>query len=356
MPAPSPNLCACPAPTSTTAPRPSTTRLSGSYLTNGPKTCFYDDNGKMVYGEKEFKKAWYYLHPSSGARAESEFVRLSGAYLDNGPKTVYYGSDGKMAYGEKQVGGEWYYLNPSTGARTENSFVQLGGAYLDNGPKTVYYDELGRMAHGWAAAGGNVWWFNEASGNREYVSDYFTGAYLDNGPKTVYYDELGRMAHGWAAAGGNVWWFNEASGNREYVSDYFTQAWRKAQGFASSTPYLVLSDYYGCRVTIFEGSKGNWKPLHCWVSSPGAYSTPTVMGTFKVADRGYSFGHGYTCYYWTQFYGDYLFHSIKYYEGTWTPMDGRLGYNISQGCVRLDPNNAYWIYKNIPRGTTVHSY
>lgn len=51
----------------------------------------------------------------------------------------------------------------------------------------------------------------------------------------------------------------------------------------------------------------------------------TVKGEFTVGSKGYVFGHGYSYYYWTQFYGDYLFHSVKYNEGTSDIQDGRLG-------------------------------
>ena len=333
------------------------THLDGAYLAKGPKTVYYGSDGKMVYGEKELNGAWSYLEPGSGALVRNSFAHLNGSYLANGPKTCYYDADGKMVYGEREVGGSWYYMHPSDGARAESEFVYLIGSYLAGGPKTVYYGSDGKMAYGEQCVAGEWYYLDPSSGARaEDELVHLNGSYLAGGPKMVYYDSLGRMVHGWGAVGGSVWWFNEDSGNCEYASDYFTSEWQRAQGFWSSTPYLILSDYYGCRVTVYMGSQGNWKPLYCWTSSPGAYSTPTVMGTFQVGDRGYSFGHGYTCYYWTQFYGDYLFHSIKYYEGTWTPMDGRLGYNVSQGCVRLDPNNAYWIYKNIPRGTTVYSH
>ena len=39
-----------------------------------------------------------------------------------------------------------------------------------------------------------------------------------------------------------------------------------------------------------------------------------------------------------------------------TLRDGRLGMALSHGCVRLDINNAKWIYDNIPSGTTVVVY
>jgi hypothetical protein len=46
-------------------------------------------------------------------------------------------------------------------------------------------------------------------------------------------------------------------------------------------------------------------------------------------------------------------YSIPFYT---TKMDGRLGMGLSHGCVRLDINNAKWIYDNIPRNTTVVVY
>lgn len=37
-------------------------------------------------------------------------------------------------------------------------------------------------------------------------------------------------------------------------------------------------------------------------------------------------------------------------------MDGRLGMPLSHGCVRLNINNAKWIYDTIPTGSTVVVY
>ena len=94
-----------------------------------------------------------------------------------------------------------------------------------------------------------------------------------------------------------------------------------------------------------------------WVCTTGAKSTQTVKGTFTVQGKGKSFGSGYTCWYYTQFYGNYLFHSVLYKQGSMSVItDGRLGINASHGCVRLNINNAKWIYDNIPRGTKVVVY
>lgn len=130
----------------------------------------------------------------------------------------------------------------------------------------------------------------------------------------------------------------------------------KAQKLSSNTKYLILTSTSYNRVAIFEGSKGNWTMIRYYQCTSGASSSPTKKGTFTVSGKGLHFGEekGYTCWYYTQFYGDYLFHSVLYYPGSKTSvMDGRLGINASHGCVRLALANAKWIYDNIPYGTKV---
>ena len=130
----------------------------------------------------------------------------------------------------------------------------------------------------------------------------------------------------------------------------------KAQGYSSATKWLIMVDTKNNYLGIFTGKKGSWDLYNYWICSTGAAFTPTVLGQFTVTGKGYSFGAGYTCYYYTQFYGDYLIHSIKYYQGTFNVLDGRMGMNISQGCVRLPLERAKWIYNNIPYGTKVVTY
>ena len=130
----------------------------------------------------------------------------------------------------------------------------------------------------------------------------------------------------------------------------------KAQNYSSSTRWLIMVDTRNNYLGLFTGKKGNWDLYKYWICSTGATYTPTVLGQYTVTGKGYSFGAGYTCYYYTQFYGDYLIHSIKYYQGTFNVMDGRMGMNISHGCVRLPLERAKWIYNNIPYGTKVVTY
>ena len=132
----------------------------------------------------------------------------------------------------------------------------------------------------------------------------------------------------------------------------------KAQKYSSTSKYLILVDTDACRVGIFTGEEGAWKLKYYWQCCVGKSSTPTVKGTFTVGYKTYSFGEskGYSCYYATQIYGSYLFHSVLYYPYTNTIKDGTMGKAVSHGCVRLTKAHAKWIYNNIPRGTKVYIY
>lgn len=130
----------------------------------------------------------------------------------------------------------------------------------------------------------------------------------------------------------------------------------RANGYASKTNWIILVDTRSNRVAVMSGRQGAWKINRVIPCTSGAYSSPTVKGTFTVTGKGYSFGSGYTCYYYTQFYGNYLFHSVLYNQGTFQLQDGRLGINASHGCVRLALDQAKWIYDNIPYGTKVVIY
>lgn len=130
----------------------------------------------------------------------------------------------------------------------------------------------------------------------------------------------------------------------------------RANACGSNTMWLLMVNTRTCRVGVYRGSRGSWQEQAYWACSPGAPATPTVLGEYSVTGKGYVFGHGYSCYYYTQFYGDYLFHSILYNQGTFQVQDGRLGQNLSHGCVRLSLQNAKWIYDHIPYGTKVVTY
>ncbi len=130
----------------------------------------------------------------------------------------------------------------------------------------------------------------------------------------------------------------------------------RANNYSSSTPYIIMVNRSTHKVGVFQGWQGNWNNIVYWDCGDGAPGTPTVTGVFTVGSRGYYFNSGvYRCFWYTQFYGDYLFHSVLCWPNG-AIADGRVGLAISHGCVRLQIENAKWIYDNIPSGTTVVVY
>lgn len=127
------------------------------------------------------------------------------------------------------------------------------------------------------------------------------------------------------------------------------------ENFKSETDYFIWVDLKNFRVNIFKGSSRKWELINSYICTIGKPTTPTPKGTYEIGIKGLYFGveRGYKCWYYTQFKGNYLFHSIIYnLDGT--VRDGRLGMALSDGCVRLAKVNAKWIYDNIPEETKVY--
>ena len=155
-----------------------------------------------------------------------------------------------------------------------------------------------------------------------------------------------------SAPGANSRYYTET----RMVSGPDAAMYARANMYSSPTPYIILVDGRTHRVGIYQGSRGFWTCVKYWACGDGKPSTPTVRGVFSVGNRGYYFNSGaYRCFWWTQFYGDYLFHSVLCWPNG-SIADGRVGMGLSHGCVRLEMANCKWIYDNIPRGTTVVVY
>lgn len=100
------------------------------------------------------------------------------------------------------------------------------------------------------------------------------------------------------------------------------------------------------------------KVVQNYICSTGKQGDDTPLGTYTVKERGKSFfsqQYQEGAYYWTQFQGDFLFHSVPFDKNqNFEPEEAaKLGSEASHGCVRLALENAKWIYDHIPRGTKV---
>lgn len=128
-----------------------------------------------------------------------------------------------------------------------------------------------------------------------------------------------------------------------------------SKGLSSNSMYLIWVDLSNFKVNIFKGKTNSWSIVKSFLCTIGKPSTPTPKGSFVIGIKGLYFGveKGYKCWYYSQFKGNYLFHSIIYnLDGS--VRDGRLGMKLSDGCIRLLKQNAKWIYDNIPAGTKVY--
>ena len=216
-----------------------------------------------------------------------------------------------------------------------------GWWYIRGGKVDFGYTGVAKNANGW-------WKIDNGK-----VNFGFNGVGVNN--NGAWYIRGGKVDFGY---NGNVKW----NGTDCYVANgkvtmrgVSVQISSRAAYASSDTNWLIVTDTSACKVAIFAGSKGNWSTVKYISCSPGKPSTPTVKGEFKVTGRGLSFGKpSYDCWYYTQFYGDYLFHSVIYNKGSKTSIqDGRLGMQLSHGCVRLALSEAKWIHDNIPNGTKV---
>ena len=123
----------------------------------------------------------------------------------------------------------------------------------------------------------------------------------------------------------------------------------------SYSNYLLVTSLQNKMTYVFKGNIHNYELIDTFTSTIGSPSTPTKTGIFKVGMRGLSFGQqdGFTAKYYTQFSGNFLYHSIIYDKTGTKITDGKLGQALSHGCIRLSTENAKWIYENIPEYTTV---
>ena len=305
------------------------------------------------------------VYTNNGSSAQIWRLSSCGIAVSNGTYTVRVASSPSVtldvAGGSTSAGGNvQLYTSNDSGAQKWLFTRKSDGAYeIKNAASGKALD----VANAKAASGANVqqWTANNSAAQRWRV-EYRAGSGF------VFVSSLGSsLALGssrGAVSGANAQLANSGDAlsftlrATTYIPSNQQQMVWKAQGYYSSTNWLILADTTNNKVAVFSGSRGSWTIQKFWDCTSGAFNTPTKTGEFTVGSKGYSFGeeHGYSCYYWTQFYGAYLFHSVKYYANTRNIMDGRLGVNASAGCLRLQIDNAKWIYDNIPRGTKVIVY
>lgn len=127
-----------------------------------------------------------------------------------------------------------------------------------------------------------------------------------------------------------------------------------SKDMSSRTNYLIWIDKSDFRVTVFKGSKNNWKAQNTYPCSIGAPSTPTITGVFEYYSKEKRWSYPkYYCGPVMRFHGGYAMHStLVKYDGTF--YDGRLEKMISLGCIRMDPKDIQYLWDTIPLYTRIY--
>ena len=288
---------------------------------------FYIENGKLNWnhsGIVEYNKQWFYV----------ERGRLNWNYtgLGQSGNDWYYIERGRVNWGYTglvQKGNEWFYVKGGKLDWSYTGLVQKGNEW--------FFVRNGRLD----------WGYTGLACNGEY---YF---YVKNG-------RLDWSYSGYAQIDGQGEYYEVRNGR--LVGGTLTLA--KMHGVAnnqdSPTNYIVIVDRAAHRVGVFKGSKYNWADAKYYKCCVGKPSTPTISGTYYIKSRGKYFDTGTKgrCWYFTQINGNYLFHSVIY-DRQPSPkriIDNSMDAAVSHGCVRLDLENAKWIYDNIPKNTKVIIY
>ena len=288
---------------------------------------FYIEKGKLNWnhsGIVEYNKQWFYV----------ERGRLNWNYtgLGQSGNDWYYIVGGRVNWGYTglvQKGNEWFYVKGGKLDWSYTGLVQKGNEW--------FFIRNGRLD----------WGYTGLACNGEY---YF---YVKNG-------RLDWSYSGYAQIDGQGEYYEVRNGR--LVGGTLTLA--KMHGVAnnqdSPTNYIVIVDRAAHRVGVFKGSKYNWADAKYYKCCVGKPSTPTISGTYYIKSRGKYFDTGTKgrCWYFTQINGNYLFHSVIY-DRQPSPkkiIDNSMDAAVSHGCVRLDLENAKWIYDNIPKNTKVIIY
>ena len=330
-----------------------------------PEGWYYaDGSGALANGWRYVNGAWYYLdgnneeYPGLMVSGQDKVIAgekysfnpngdmRAGWYMSNSGEWYYYDNySGLICSGWKYVNNNWYYLDP----QDNNKMIPGGWKKFDNG--YYLFNSDGSMVTNWSYVNGNWYYFSSDGLMRtgwQWIGNKWYYFYYENDSHGGVY---GAMARATSIDG----WQLQIDGSM--LTDKQAEMYQMAQAYNSNTNYLILVDRAACKVAVYAGRFGAWNNIMYWDCAPGKASTPTVSGTFTVQGKGYYFDSGSArCYWYTQFYGNYLFHSVLYSKYNGSLMDGRVGIPLSHGCVRLQIDNAKWIYDNIPRGTKVVIY
>ena len=327
--------------------------------------------GSLLTGWKTIKgKTFFFADSRYPSQARGTLVK---GLVKLGTNYFLFASNGAQVKGFTTYNGRVAYYDTKTGAGKKGWHAK--------GSSWYYTYENGLARYGWIKLGSSLYYLDPARGGK-----MATGSVLMESGKLMFFDSEGRRAttKGWKTVGAYTYYtYADGTCARNTTIDgvkldsmgrsTMTAMDRKAQGYSSDTNYLILVNKGEYKVCVYKGSKNAWAKQKEWYCTHGGSNTPN--GTWILDDhvtkRSAKYGWAVFDYSSAAFAshisaGNY-FHSILYekYIGEYypntnpyneEPMDAALKQDYSHGCVRLETQNAEWIWDNIPFGTKVVVY
>ena len=245
----------------------------------------------------------------------------------------------------KIVSAQWYYEG-SADAAFSNSAMQLIDGKTSTYSRDITFEKYMKI---WQNVKFVLTYKNTVTEQTETIA--ITGdVEIENYPASHYLPDASEVL-----AKVNPYYH---SGNTDYTQGEKI-VFVNAKGYSSKTEYLIWVSRSAQMVNVFKGSKWNWELIHEFQCATGKSSSPTPIGITEVTYKQTGwYTSSYTCRPVVRFYPGtgYAFHSRLYYPGTNKLKDPSIGFPVSAGCVRMLDEGIYWLYNNIPSGTTVVIY
>ena len=121
---------------------------------------------------------------------------------------------------------------------------------------------------------------------------------------------------------------------------------------ACAVTYGIEVDTSQCNISLYEKTDFGWVKLDTRKCCVGAKNkTPTGIAAIQ-RKKAYFIRDGKRYNYVAYFSSDCAFHSTAYIDGEYD--NSSLGHHRSNGCIRLSPKVARWIYRHCKVGTMVY--
>lgn len=143
-----------------------------------------------------------------------------------------------------------------------------------------------------------------------------------------------------------------------YISEQKTEVqMNTGDKFDFTSKYGIVVSIDQQRVYVYDDNK----LIKSMLCATGVEGSDTPTGRYKIISRAKSFfsqQYQQGGYYYLQFMGDFLFHSVPFGpDGKIIPEEeNKLGFKASHGCVRLSLDDSKWLYDTIPNQTDVVIY